>query len=338
MNPLISFIIVNYNGKKWLKRCLESIDKQTYPREKREIIIVDNASTDDSVKYIRQHFPTVKLITSPENLGFSGGNNLGVAQSQGKYVVLLNNDAVLDTGWLKAVLKQVEADQQVKAVNGKTLLERDHQVLGIQNAGSIVFRTGFGRDRGAVVEGYEQTYEAVTTPFYDHPQAVTAFCGVSVLIEKEAYQFVGGFDERFFMYYEDTDMSLQFRRLGWKILYEPSAITYHQHAASSGENSAFFLYHVEKNRLALVWKHLSESRIFQETVWFIAQFLVSVLRWLKHRLRHRWSEAQDWKQRSLWRGKALLWLTTTIPYLLQERSRIDRQSVVERKVLERELY
>jgi GT2 family glycosyltransferase len=250
--PFCSIVILNYQGEKLIKATLQSLSALTYPREKFEVIIVDNNSHDTSKDIIdscKEGFTKSKhQITTlylRENLGFAGGNNEGIKASKGKYVVLLNNDCIVNPSWLSELVQVAEKDESLFAVGSKVYLQQTNK---IQNAGILMFEDGYGRDIGAIVKGHSQDY-AEDIGQYNREKETYAACAVAALYRKSILDQIGLLDDTFFMYYEDVELSERARINGYKIMYAPKAIVRHDHAASSGEFSNFFIYHSELGRL-----------------------------------------------------------------------------------------
>jgi GT2 family glycosyltransferase len=363
--PLISIITVNYNGKRFLDDFLTAVKKFNYPKNKYEMIVVDNGSNDFSIKYLKDRFPWVKVVISKKNIGFGAGNNLGIDNAKGDLVLLLNNDTLPDKNILINLLELYESlslKYMIGAINCKMVLidryinlrvedavlnkvvansfksiEKNYQKMThdehngyheniyipcgtnpgngkitllfsklrkndftidcgdmkiqnkfinnkdcvveininkqnfvdlIQNAGSVYFRDGYGRDRGVVVSSKRQYYEEDKGQ-YDLPEEVLGFCGAGVLINKKYFYQVKGFDEDFFMYYEDGDLSFKLKKKGYKIYYCPKAVVRHIHAGSSKEWSNFFLYHAERGRLLFLSKHWPPIIAISELIKYI---------------------------------------------------------------------
>jgi GT2 family glycosyltransferase len=236
-------IVLNWNGRRYLHDCFDALLEQEVAGGF-EAIMVDNASSDDSVAYLNQWWPAVRVIQSASNLGFAAGNNLGFSVAAGRYLVLLNTDTRVQPGWLAALIAAADADDRVGAVTSKLVFMADPRV--IQNAGSLLLSDGSGADRG---------FHEPDTGQYDLPEEVFGACGAAALYRREMLDDVGAFDETLFMYYEDTDLSWRMRLRGWKVLYEPRAIVHHVHAGSSHEWSPFFTFHVDRNRLFMIMKN-----------------------------------------------------------------------------------
>src|SRR5438128_1461134 len=146
MPPFVSIIIVNYNGRRYLDDCLPALLKQIYPRERWEVVLVDNASTDGSVDHVRAQYPWVRLIPMRTNLGFAGGNNEGFRHCRGEFIALLNNDTVVTPGWLEALVEELGQDPQLGGCTSKMLF-RDEPGT-INSAGLNLYRDRRGGDRG----------------------------------------------------------------------------------------------------------------------------------------------------------------------------------------------
>ena len=142
--PLVSVVVLNYNGKIYLERCLSSLLNQTYPYV--EIILVDNASSDDSVNFVRTRFPAVKIIENEENLGFAAGNNVGIRIAQGKYIVTLNNDTEAHPEWLEHLVRVAESNETIGMCASKVLSFDDPRI--IDSVGVVIYPDGMSRGRG----------------------------------------------------------------------------------------------------------------------------------------------------------------------------------------------
>ncbi len=351
----VSVIIVNYNGKKYIDTLFESLCGQKSDGFSFEVVFVDNASSDDSVSYLKEKYAdrldNLVIVESTENLGFAGGNNLGVANAHGEYIVLLNNDTAPNPDWLENLFRYAKSHKDVVMVNSKLLFyydfirirfstqdkillspvvllngqeyrldakfcknvlygpdqitcfghseiclpllfgKTDYSILLrfvqcaptdrvlfgqmsmaadgrqlefsldkptveqnaftlIQNAGSGITENLDGYDIGFCMEDGEE---------FSREYEVSNGCGAAVMFRKADFEKCGGFDERFFMYYEDTDLSFRMKKDGGKIMYDPDAVVRHFHAGSSGEWSPFFTYHVCKNKLLFVAKNYGRS-------------------------------------------------------------------------------
>ena len=235
--PLVSIVILNWNGKQHLKECLLSLKKQTY--KNLEVILVDNGSTDGSVDYIKDNFGDfVKLIENKANLGFAEGNNIGIRNSSGKYILLLNNDIKADPLWAEELIKVAESDDKIGMCACKILSWDDSGV--IDSAGLSIYKDGLSRGRGRLELDNGQ---------YNSQEEVLCPSGCAALYRREMLDQVGGFDEIFFIYSEDTDLGLRARLAGWRCVYVPQAVVYHRYSCASSAYSLFKAFLAERNRL-----------------------------------------------------------------------------------------
>jgi len=241
--PLVSAIVVNWNGLAYLPECLDSLAAQSYPAL--EIVVVDNGSTDGSAAYLRAQ-PAggrLRLVESPSNLGFAGGNNLGIRAAKGAYLALLNNDAVAEPHWIEALVRAAEADPAVGMCASRIRLWRQPDLL--DGTGLLVSGDGIGRGRGRLEpdgEDYRREADVLI------PSACAALYRRTMLDE------IGLFDEDFFTYCEDTDLGLRARIAGWRCRYVPEAMARHHYSGSSAPHSPFKAFHVERNRIWVVAK------------------------------------------------------------------------------------
>lgn len=236
-------ILVNHNGRDRLANCLQALQPQA-AEAGADVVVVDNASTDSSLEYLRSQRGRLRLITSTSNLGFAAANNLAIRESRSPYAVLLNTDTRPQPGALAALLQAAESRSNSAAITAKLVFADRPQV--IQNAGLLLLSDGSGGDRGTGEEDRGQ---------FDQPQEVFGACGAAMLLRRSALDEAGLFDESFWMYYEDLDLSWRLRLAGWRIHYEPRAVVEHEHAASSGEWSERFTFLVDRNRLFAVLKN-----------------------------------------------------------------------------------
>lgn len=242
--PDVTVIVVNYNGRHYLGECLASLEAQSLPRRRWEAVLVDNGSTDGSAAYVRSAFPWVRVLPSPSNLGFARANNAAFRHARGRYLALLNNDTAADAGWLEALLDALEAEPAAAGAASKIVF-RDRPDL-INSAGLNLYSDGRGGDRG---------FRQADDGRFDQPAEVFGACAAGVLLRRELIEDVGGFDERFFVYYEDLDLAWRARLRGWRFVYAPRSVVRHVHCGTSGEWSPFFVYHVERNRALVALKN-----------------------------------------------------------------------------------
>jgi O-antigen biosynthesis protein len=406
--PFVSVVVLNYNGLRFLDGCLASLAGLDYPRDRYEVVLVDNASVDGSVEVAEKRFPWVRVVRNGRNLGFAGGNNVALRGSEADYVALLNNDAAVHDRWLAELVEAAEDDPTVGMCTSKLLFTHDRvrlrleatpfrpadagstdrrelgvrvlggsvlqgestreieylegfhgqepspdgvfrwsaptatiglrvdgaagsaslhltvaasrpdgepvpvalfwgeQVLGrwavggqprsielalpeqliaeatpvIQNSGTLILHNGSGRDRGTLVRGTE-AYAEDDLGQYERPEEVFAGCGAALLLKREMLHDIGPFDEDFFMYYEDMDLSWRARRRGWRVLYVPRAVVRHIHCGSSVEWSPLFLFHVERNRLLMLAKNAPLALTAREHLRYAAEVTLNLGRYCR---------------------------------------------------------
>jgi GT2 family glycosyltransferase len=396
-HPTVSIVSVNYNGGRYLERFLQSVLAIDYPPSCYRVVLVDNASTDGSAALVRGTFPQVHLLQTGTNLGFAGGCNLGMRATASDYVVLVNNDTVVESHWLRALVEVAESDPRVGLVGSKLLfltpfldvaldaalpdgpgdaalvlhearvagcdydklffraghlaageengqpvhalaraarlavpvtrtdgpasllltlraapsrgelsvdvtvadapagrlavtpapqrfrVEIPHETAAratrdvINNAGTVIDDEGRFGDRG-IFEFDDGQYDVVAE--------VPALCGASMLLRRGMLEEIGGFDTRYFMYFEDVDLSWRARRAGWRVMYTPHSRLHHVHAASSREGSPLWTFFVGRNHLFWLIKHGRIRAAARAVGAFYARAMVGMLRDRRQRLVH----------------------------------------------------
>jgi len=246
-----TFVVVNFNGSRYLEGCLSAIEAQG----EISVIVVDNGSTDDSKAVIKDHSPDVRLIENTENLGFAGAANQGAEAAQSPYVAFVNTDVMLSSGWLKTILSVFAGENDVACV-GSRLLSKDGDKIDF-DGGTINF-CGFGQQ---VRFGSPLDPEAEKAL---KPIEETSFaCAGAMVVDREAFLRVGGFDESFFAYFEDVDLGYRFWLSGYRVLIAREAVGYHVHHGTSAEflSDASMAFLAEKNALTFVLKNFEEKNL-----------------------------------------------------------------------------
>ena len=251
-NLIASVIVLAYNDKQYLQACLSSLIDQDLPADSYEVIYADNASTDGSVNFVQENFPTVRVVQLEHNYGFAEGNNRAAEYAKGKYISFQNSDTVAHRRWLPELINAIESDPMVKACHPPGLPldfggynERDEPV-----------------ERGVMCELTRYGYVDFTENRLDGDRVPTLFiAGGSLLIDPEILdQLKYYFDPTYFIYNEDTDLGLRINNLGYKILYVPSAACYHQRAPSRrtlfSKKSLRMAYLVTRNRFITFYKNM----------------------------------------------------------------------------------
>jgi GT2 family glycosyltransferase len=444
--PLVTVVVLNWNGAHLLPGCLDGLAAQDLPEGQRRTWVVDNASGDGSLALLAERYPRVRAIANPRNDGFAGGNNVALREVETPFVALLNNDARPEPDWLRRLLEPFAEPgaERLGAVSGKIVfLPRflavelatpgflpgtlDTRELGVRlyrvavdgtevtervlwdrvaygpegegpgrfrwtrpagtllvpvdrpdgeggplrltlrvaaetskpveltwpggsgggkaepepvdlevevpagarlvdvvnNAGSMVFRDGYGADRA---------YQELDRGQYQRPEEVFAFCGGSVCFRTEALGQAGVFDDDFFLYYEDTDLSWRLRSLGWRIRYQPAAVARHIHSASSVEWSPLFVFHTDRNRLLMLTKNARAGLAAREVLRYP---LTTASLALREVARSRHTRRRPPLRPTLLRLRVLGSYLRLLPVMLARRRRIAARATVDRKRLER---
>ena len=269
--PRVSVIIVNYNGMPFLKNCLSSVLNSDYPKDKLEVIVIDNASTDGSAEYISENFPEVKLVRLNKNLGFSGGANVGALNAGGDILAFLNVDVVVDKDWLWEPIRIMTKSRHI-AIVGCNILDisakEETSVIKIP----FLHILGGMIDIQADIHGLKKSYMFTGTIY-----------GAAFLVKKEIFNRIGGFDWSYFMYSDEVDLCLRAWLLGYNVVYCPHSIVYHYGSGIAGKSIDFSknilhsrvssplrAYFGNRNSLANLLKNFETKRLLQA-------FILSIL-------------------------------------------------------------
>ncbi len=253
----LSIISINYNGINDTCELIESIPF----KEDMEVIVVDNASKQDEASIISERYPQVKVIRSPKNLGFAGGNNLGIKEANGKYILLINNDTYFKDFNIDALIERFESSDNIGIVCPKLRFawgSNPIQYAGYTPLSNITVRN---QAIGFSEEDHGQYDTAHPTP-YAH--------GAAMLIKREALEKVGYMPECFFLYYEEIDWSMMFTRAGYKIWYDPACTVFHKESQTTGQNSPLRTYYITRNRLLLVKRNYKGINKYLSYIYLIA--------------------------------------------------------------------
>ncbi len=311
---LVSIVIPNWNGKKFLTGCLDSLAQQTYGNV--EIIVVDNGSKDGSVEFLERNYPQVKLVLFPTNTGFSVAVNRGIRESTGEYVALLNNDTVVDCKWVEEMVTAMQAHPEIGSAACKMLAYDDHTMLD---------GAGDGYRRGGL-PGRIGHREHDTGRFHT-ARYILGACGGAAFYRRSLFQTVGYFDDDYFAYLEDVDFGLRAQSAGYKCYYVPTAVVYHLGCGTTGSgynplvvrlSSQNNINTIVKNiPTPLLWKFLPQ--IFYWQLYYLAVILV------------RSGQIAAWFQ-GVWGAVKLL------PKMLVKRQEIEAKRKVSLRYLEQIIF
>lgn len=258
-NDLVTVVIPNWNGKKFLADCLDSLARQTY--EYKEVIVVDNGSIDGSVELIKANYSWVRIICFDHNTGFSVAVNTGINEAKGSYIALLNNDTIVDPGWLKEIVCAMVAHPEVGSVASKMLAYDDKTIL--DGAGDGYRRGGLPGRIGHREKDLGQ---------FDQPRYVLGACGGAALYRKELFDKIGLFDEDFFAYLEDVDLGLRAQIAGYKCYYVPTAIVYHLGCGTTGSGYSSIVVRLSaQNNINTIVKNIP--------IGLLLKFLPQIIYW-----------------------------------------------------------
>lgn len=248
--PTVSVVVLNYNGKPHLGDCFASLLAMDYPAERCELILVDNASRDGSVEFVRERFETVRVVQNGANLGFAEGNNRGAQAAHGEYIAFLNPDTRVDAHWLRELVKPCLRDPAVVCV-GSRMLSWDGDAIDFADAAMNFMGWGFQIGLGS-------------RRLQDLTQEKELFfaCGGGMLIRRDVFMTAGGFDADFFAFFEDVDLGWRLWLMDHQVALAPRAVVYHRHHGSwSSVNNAQKWVLYERNTLASVIKNYDDAHL-----------------------------------------------------------------------------
>ena len=307
--PLASVIIPNWNGARYLPICLDSLRRQTYPNF--EVIVADNASTDESIALIERNYPEVILVGLPTNRGFAGAVNAGIRHSRGQIVVLLNNDTEADPNWLAEIARVLAEHPTVGLVASKMLLFDRRNVF--HTAGDFYRVDGIPGNRGVWQEDRGQ---------FDQQEEVFSACGGTAAYRRAMLDEIGLLDEDFFYSCEDVDLAWRAQLAGHRCLYVPTAVVYHHLSATGGGVTASF--HDGRNFIYIIAKDYPTS--------LLKKYWPRVVR---AQLRLAWEALRAWQgeaARACLRGQ--LAGLRGLPRMLRKRRAVQRTRRVSDEYLE----
>lgn len=304
----VSMIVSNFNGMKLnlIGDCINSLIKPGYPSW--ELIVVDNASTDDSVKYLKKRFKNYKncnVLENPINM-YSQGLNLGAKKASGKYLAYFNNDTAITNSYLENLVKEFEKDKKLVIAQGKILNYKNHKKIDSAGETMDIFGNPVTMGIGEKDNGQ-----------YDHAENILSASGSACMIKKSVFEKIGGYDPIFGIGYEDMDLALRARRLGYRVKRFPKAIVYHKRAAT---DLADFIrvkvkWHFNKNRLITMIKNYPLLLLIATLPVTIALYKLIIL--------YEWIIRGNW-QIGWVRLTSIFWVMLNLPFIIAARQKISK--------------
>jgi len=259
----VFLVILNWNGWEMTLNCLKSLKDVECDGFSVEVIVVDNGSTDDSVERIRKTEPKVKIVENKKNLGFAEGNNVGIRyalENRADYICLLNNDTRVDPDFLVELFKVAQSDKKIGLIGGKIYFEKKYEFFKDKykdsQRGKVIWYAGGLIDWNNVYASHRGVNE-VDTGQYDQTVETEYISGCLMFGAREMFRKAGLFDKRYYLYFEDVDLSQRIRKEGFKLIFYPKAKIWHLNSGSSGSGSSLHDYFITRNRLLFGMKYAS---------------------------------------------------------------------------------
>ena len=320
--PKVSIIIVNYNGKELLQKCLDSLLKVNYNNF--EIILVDNNSTDGSVEFITKNYPSLIIIKLDSNKGFAEPNNVAAKISKGKYLLFLNNDTVVTPNFISEMVKVMETDKKI-AVCQSLLLKPDGSV---DSSGDFIDHLGV-------------VYNSKTE--IDEIREVSSARGASMLVRSDIFEKLDGFDQKFFVTFEDVDLCWRSWILGYRVLIIPTSIVYHEGGITIKKIKSEIAFHGFKNQLAMKITNFEPILAIRNMMLFFGIYGIRELKiWLDYTIsgstKLSSTEYEDNiapKPSFKVIAKSIFWILSNYGYLLKKQRTINKNRVYSTTILKK---
>lgn len=248
--PSVDVIVVNWNGLDHLPVCLSALLKQSYKKIK--IFVVDNGSNDDSVKFINNNFPQITTFSLEENLGFCGGNNHAITNTESEFVALINNDTEADRNWITNAVNSLINNPEAGFIASRICFYSHRNI--IDTCGDLFFSSGYPDKRGWLNEFSDE---------FNKPEWVFGACAGAAIYRRTMLDKIGVFDKDYFSFQEDVDLSFRAQLSGFKCFYEPSAIVYHKVGATAYQNKSLRTYWSHRNHWYTLIKNLPLGLFFR---------------------------------------------------------------------------
>jgi len=307
--PLVSIIIVNYNGKKFLEKCLSSLMNIEYP--KFEVILVDNNSEDDSLEFVKNNFSSVIILKLSKNFGFAEPNNIGAKIAKGEFLLFLNNDTIVTPNFITELVQVALQDKQI-AVLQSLLLKSENEV---DSSGDFIDVLG-------------RVYSSKVIPVGVKP--ILSARGASMIVRKDVFWKLGGFDKKFYVSYEDVDLGWRAWLIGYKVVIVPNSIVYHKGGKTIEKLKSEIQFHSVKNSLLLRTTNFEFSYAFRSVI--IMSMIIFLRKIFKIKVFENAEKLSSFPSyKSFLQG--LFWVIKNYKYVREKRNLVNSRRVVNTKKL-----
>ncbi|NOU37418.1 MAG: glycosyltransferase [Ferruginibacter sp.] len=254
--PTVAVVILNWNGKQFLEKFIPSVIQSTY--KNLQIIVADNASSDDSISFLKQTYPFIKIIVNPVNEGFAKGYNTALKNITSDYFVLLNSDVEVTPNWIEPIIKLMESDNLIAACQPKILEYNNKNKFEYAGAsGGFIDKLGYPFARGRI-------FNTLETDIGQYNTAMPCFwaTGAAMFVKASVFDFVNGFDEYFFAHQEEIDLCWRMQLNGFKIYVEPASVVYHVGGGTLPKGNSKKTFLNFRNNLIMLFKNTQKSKLF----------------------------------------------------------------------------
>lgn len=281
--PRVAVVILNWNGKSFLEKFLPSVIQSTFSNL--EIIVADNASTDDSVSFVKEKFPSVKTWVNKTNEGFAGGYNRALKEVNADIYVLLNSDVEVESGWIEPVVALMESNRKIAACQPKVLSYHDKNKYEYAGAaGGWIDRFGYPFARGRVFDDCEVDHGQ-----YDNAIPCFWATGAAMFVRAENFHAAGGFDAAFFAHQEEIDLCWRLKRKGWEVYVQPASVVYHVGGGTLANNSPAKTFLNFRNNLLMLYKNLPKMSLLILLIRILMDWLAALQMLFRGDAKNAWA-------------------------------------------------
>jgi GT2 family glycosyltransferase len=261
LNPLVSIVILNWNGRLYLEQFLPSVLSSTYTNF--EVVVIDNASSDDSVPFLKTSYPGIKILPLPENFGFAKGYNEGLKQVKADYYILLNSDVEVEKGWIEPVIALMQSNKNIAACQPKLLQFKNKKLFEYAGAaGGWLDHLGYPFAKGRIFDVCEED-----SGQYDDPEPIFWASGAAMFVRASVYHQLEGLDEYFFAHQEEIDICWRMQLAGHKIFSCPQSVVYHVGGGTLPKGNSKKVFLNFRNNLVMMAKNMRAAEAFWK-IWY----------------------------------------------------------------------